>query len=306
MEKLKNKAVFIIGPTASGKTDLGVSLAKKFDGEIISADSRQVYKEMDIGTAKPLGKWEDSVYLYKDIPHHLIDFLNPDEEYSVSDFKQKAETLIKKISNKGKLPFVVGGTGQYVQSLIENWSIPPQVPDDIVSKYENMYKEKRIDFLWEKLKNLDLKSTQFVQKQNPRRVIRALSVIDYTGEKFSKLREKREVDFEFLLLGIYIKREDLYAKIDKRVDEMIKYNLVGEVEGLLKKYGRLKSFNTIGYQEIIEFLEGDIDIDTAVQKIKTNTHKFVRHQMNWFKKMDIVWVNSKDEAVNMTSEYLSK
>ncbi len=301
----KIKVISVVGYTASGKTEMAVHLADKFSGEVISADSRQIYKEMDIGTAKPDGRWQGDVYIYKNIVHYLIDEKFPSEDYSVSEFKQRSEDLIVDIVSRGKLPILVGGTGQYITALIDNWKIPPQVPDKIRDKYQKLYEEKGKEYLWQMLKEKDPQAAEFVQKDNIRRLIRALEVIEATGEKFSSLRRKEDSRFRFLLIGIDINRDELYRRIDKRVDEMIDRGLVDEVRRLIDRYGRVKSFQTIGYQEIIDYLDGETDLKTAVDKIKTNTHRFVRHQMNWFKKMDIKWIKDKEKAEKEVENFLS-
>ncbi|MGC8776005.1 MAG: tRNA (adenosine(37)-N6)-dimethylallyltransferase MiaA, partial [Minisyncoccia bacterium] len=239
MNNEKSKIIVIVGPTASGKTSLSIKLAKKFNGEIVSADSRQIYRGMDIGTAKATKKEQ------KIIKHYLIDIKNPNQNYTVANFKKDAILKIKKILNKGKLPFLVGGTGLYVQAVTENLNIPKIKPNKKLRKeLENELNKYGTDYLFKKLVDLDPEAQYIVDPKNPRRIIRALEISILSGEPFSKQRNKNERIFNPLKIGINLPKEILYQRIDKRVDLMIKQGLINEVKKLVKKYGfKCQSFD---------------------------------------------------------------
>lgn len=279
------KLIVILGPTASGKSDLAVKLAKKFNGEIVSADSRQVYKEMNIGTAKIAKKG------MRGIPHHLINIVKPDESFSLAEYKELAVKTIKKIQKKNKLPFLVGGTGLYIQAIVDNWNIPT-VPfnEQIRKKLEKL----TIQDLKKRLKKLDPDSFTFVDPKNKRRLIRALEVCLVTGKPFSQQRKKEQPIFDVLQIGVKLDQEKLFAKIDKRIDKMIRVGLIKEVKRLTKKYNpNLLPFSGIGYQEILSYLEGKITVDEARELMRIHIHQYARRQITWFKRdKRIKWVKS--------------
>ncbi len=296
------KIIAILGPTASGKTGLSLKLAKKFNGEIINADSRQIYKGMDIGTGKIIDK--------KGIKHYLLDVAKPDEEFTLANYKKRAEAAIKNILKHGKVPFLVGGTGLYIQAVIDNLEIPAVLPNNKLraelerdlqkaakSKIKNQ-KSKILDKWYKKLLKLDPGAAKVVDKNNPRRIIRALEVSLATGKPFSKLREKGEKIFDVLQIGITLPRKKLYERIDKRVDQMIKEGLARETKKLLKKYKpSLPSMSGIGYKEMGDYLNGNYNLGEAAQKIKFRTHAYARRQITWFKKdKRIKWVKNYKEA----------
>ncbi len=341
-EKLP-KILVIVGPTASGKTALVTKLAKKLNGEVVSADSRQIYRGMDIGTAKPPrdGSWVTShgsrvrsniknqiskIYHSEGIPHHLIDIKNPDEDYTVADYKRDAVRAIKKILAKGKLPILVGGTGLYVKAVVENLDIPkvkenPQLRLELEAELG----ERGLDALFKKLLALDPKAAYIVDPKNPRRVIRALEVAITTGKPFTAQRKKKKPLFDACVIGINTPPETLKKRIESRVDEMIKSGFVEEVKNLYSKYGKAKAFEAIGYREIIEYLEycrpresgnpehkkmvsrfpafawlwtgrhgNDKKMQTlveAIAQIKVNTWHYAKRQMTWFRKdRNILWI----------------
>ncbi|MBU1146459.1 tRNA (adenosine(37)-N6)-dimethylallyltransferase MiaA [Patescibacteria group bacterium] len=294
------KLIVILGPTASGKTDLSLKLAKKFKGEIVNADSRQIYKGMDIGT----GKVEDK----KGVRHYLLDIINPDEEFTLADYKKKAVAAIRDILKRGKTPFLVGGTGLYIQSVIDNLEIPAVPPNKkLRAQFEKEIKKSGALAKWyKKLLKLDPGARNVVDANNPRRVIRALEVCLATGRQFSKLRERGEPMFDALQIGIILPREKLYEKIDDRVDEMIKEGLVNETKKLLKKYNSdLPSMSGIGYKEIGDYLGGKNDLAEAVQKIKFRTHAYARRQMTWFRRdKRIKWIKNYKEAEKKVGKWL--
>lgn len=284
--------VVVVGPTASGKSDLAVALAERFDGEIVNADSRQVYRGMDIGTAKPPPE------VRARIPHHLIDIRNPDEPFSLHDFLSLADAAVRDICRRGRLPFVVGGTGQYVWALVEGWQAPP-VPPDPVFRAELAARAARDGgaALYAELMALDPAAAQAIDPRNVRRVIRALEVIRATGRPFSAQRSKGKSPYRALVLGLRLSRETLYRRIDRRVEEMFASGLVEEVRRLVAAgYScDLPAMRSIGYAEVCGYLRGDRTLAEAVAQVKTATHRLARMQANWFRASDprIHWLDAE-------------
>jgi tRNA dimethylallyltransferase len=278
-----NKVLFIIGPTAVGKSKLAIELAKKLNGEIISADSMQVYIGMDIGTAKP------SREELEEIPHHLINLIAPDKPWSVSDFVNNAKSLIDDIAKKGKLPIVVGGTGLYLNALIEGYSFPEIGRDDEVRKrLEGEAKSYGSLHLYEKLKKIDPDSAANIHYNDAKRIIRALEVHELTGQPMSTFRTKNEenIDFKPVIIGLDMERHELYKKIEARVDDMLAKGLIDEVKSLIKEgYDpKLTSMQAIGYKEVAEHLHGKYTYDELVNILKQNTRNFAKRQMTWFRR----------------------
>lgn len=298
----KIPVIFIVGPTASGKTDAGIRLAKKINGEVISADSRYLYRGMNIGTAKPTMEERQG------IPHWLIDVADPDEIWSLSLFKKAADEAVQEIHERGKLPVIVGGTGQYIRCILEGWTIPEGEPDrrlrDFLEKWCN---EIGADELHRKLACLDPEAAAKIEWQNMRRTIRALEVIFTSGQKFSSQRKTTESPYNALIYGMKRERSVLYNRIDQRVDQMITAGLVDETAELLSKgYSPdLPSMSAIGYKEICDYLNKKTSLEEAAQLIKFRTHNFVRRQANWFKESDpaIRWINP--ESIE-SDEFLTK
>jgi tRNA dimethylallyltransferase len=284
------RVIAIVGPTGIGKSRLALHLAGKFRGEIVSADSRQVYRYMDIGTAKPTQEEMSAV------PHHLIGIIDPDEEFSLAAYQEMAYKAIDDIHRRGKLPFLVGGTGMYVKAVMEGWRIPRVSPDkNFRYNIEKQIEERSIDEIYQELIAADPDAAAKIDRRNVRRVIRALEVHARTGQSFSRLGDKIAPDFITFIIGITAERSELYRIVDNRVDAMIKQGLVAEVENLLKKgYSPdLPSMSGIGYRRIIQYLNGELALAEAVRKIKTETHRFIRHQYAWFRLTDerIHWYN---------------
>ncbi len=281
--------VAIVGPTAIGKSKLAMRLARAFNGEIISADSRQIYRFMDIGTAKPSPE-ELSL-----VPHHLINIINPDEDFSLAQYQRLAYRAINDIQKRGKLAVLVGGSGQYVWSILEGWGVPevPPDPEFRQSLAEKASREGEGN-LYQELRKVDPDSARDIDPNNVRRVIRALEVYQSTSIPFSRLKSKQKPPFEAMIIGLTTDRTELYHRIDSRVDDMIEQGLVAEVDRLLNMgYGlKLPAMSSIGYKQIGAFLNGGLPLAAAIQQIKFETHRFVRHQYAWFQLKDsrISWV----------------
>ncbi len=295
--------IVILGPTAVGKTSISIELAHRLDGEIVSADSRLLYRGMDIGTAKPT---EDEI---KDVPHHLIDVADPDENWSLAIYQRMAYRVIDEIHSREKLPFLVGGTGQYIRAIIEGWRIPRQKPDFYLREtLETWAEEIGNEALHRRLMVLDPEAAGQIDYRNLRRTIRALEVILKSGERFSDLRRKQKCPYRPIILGIERPRDALYERVDQRIDQMLDEGLVDEVRTLLDKgYSPdLPTLSAIGYSEIIQYLRGEIDFEEAVTLIRRNTRTFVRRQANWFKSDDprIEWFQASDDFVDEMEAYI--
>lgn len=280
--------IAVIGPTAVGKTNLALRLAQEFDGEIINADSRQVYRFMDIGTAKP-SKTDRA-----QIPHHLIDIVNPDEPFSLALYKTLANEVIDDIHQRNKLPLLVGGSGLYIWSLIEGWLIP-EVPPDVEFRrhWETIAREKGVSTVFNELKRIDPVAATKIMPSNLRRIIRALEIYQGTGRPPSELWHKQSPPFPTKIIGLTTDRQTLYTMIDLRVDEMMANGLVDEVKNLIASGYSLDfpSMSGIGYRQIGMFLQNEITLPDAIQQIKYETHKFARRQYAWFRLNDarIYW-----------------
>jgi tRNA dimethylallyltransferase len=300
--------VAVIGPTAAGKSQLALHLAQVFQGEIVNADSRQVYRYMDIGTAKP-GHADLSL-----IPHHLIDLINPDESFSLAVYQKMAFDAIDDIQQRHKLPILVGGSGLYVWSVIEGWKIPPVPPNNEFRQgLEKKAKENGGYSLFQELQKVDPVAATRIMPGNLRRIIRALEIYSKTGQPVSELWQKQPPAYPVLIIGLTMQRENLYLRVDSRVDEMIKHGLVDEVKDLMSKgYGLdLPSMSGIGYKQIAKSIQGEMDLTSAVEQIKKETRRFARHQYAWFRPGDarIHWLNENnnvpEEAANLVSSFLA-
>lgn len=295
MPKKNNKIIAIIGPTGSGKTEWAKKLAAEFTGKIISADSRQIYKGMDIGTGKD-----------KSFKQALVDIIEPAKKFTVYDYQRLANNLINQYFTMKALPILCGGTGLYLYAVLYGYVIPGLKKEslELRKKLEKLSESE----LYEKLKNLDARAALKIDPKNKRRIIRTLEVTMLAQKPFSQLQKKTKPKFDALIIGIKTDRETLYSKIDARIEQMIKKGLVEEVRGLLKKYRPdLPALNTIGYKEIIDYLKGRQTLKEAVVKIKTNTHDYIRRQETWFRKnRDIKWVSKYEEAEKLIKKFLRK
>lgn len=300
-----NHLVAIVGPTGVGKSQLALRLAQTFNGEVVSADSRQVYRYMDIGTAKP-GPEELSL-----APHHLINIVNPDEDFSLAQYQQLACRAIADIHQRHKLALLVGGSGLYVWSVLEGWGIPPVPPDP---EFRHSLEEKAAkvgkDELYHQLMKVAPIAAQSIDPRNVRRTIRALEVHRSATPSLSQPQPEKALLFNPLIIGLTTDRAELYRRIDSRVDEMLKQGLVAEVEKLVNMgYDfNLPAMSGIGYRQIAMFLKGELTLATAIQQIKFETHRFVRHQYAWFHLKDdrIYWFDIQSKVDSEITALVAK
>jgi len=298
-----NPLIIIVGPTASGKTALSIELARAINGEIVSADSRYFYRDMNIGTAKP------SELEMKSVQHHLIDVANPDETWSLAKFQKEALRVIDQILQGEKFPILVGGTGQYIYSVMHAWSMPAQERNDQLRRIlENAKFDSGRDNLYEFLKKVDPTAASQIDQRNFRRTLRAVEVILLTGRRFSDQRSVSSSKYSRKMIGLKVERSELYARIDQRIENMIENGLIDEVEKLISKgYSPINSsMSAIGYREIYQYINGTINLEEAIRLMKRNTREFVRRQANWFKENDdqIRWFHHHDELLEEIISYL--
>lgn len=312
------KLLVIVGPTGVGKTKTGLKLAEKFNGEIISADSRQIYQYMDIGTGKEVeelredkakkhnGKWEvEGVYI------HLYDIIEPDQTFSVAQFQQKAYENIRFLQSVGKLPILVGGTGLYVQAVVEGLKVPKVPPDQ---KLRAQFEDRPLDDLVDMLVKYDPTSAKRVDLRNPRRIIRALEVFMKTGKSLASLQEKFSPDFDILEVGLSAPREHVYQRLDEQVEKWFELGFIEEVKELLKKgfSEDLTSMTSIGYRQVVAYVKGQLTLEVAKQRIKFERHNYVRRQLSWFKRdkrifwFDITSSGWERELENLTREWYNQ
>lgn len=322
-KKSNNFLIAILGPTGSGKTDFAIKLAQRFRGEIVCADSRTIYRGMDIGTAKPATnqkiitnnqklknkKWNQKIIT--GVPHYLLDIKKPNENFTVAEFKNQAVEIIRDIQARSKIAFLVGGTGLYISALINDLNIPPVAPNfKLRKKLEAAGQKYGWGKLYSQLLRLDPKAKNFVDPQNHRRIIRALEVCLITNQPFSSLRQTGKSPFKTLQIGLNLPRTDLYQKINQRVDQMITNGLAQETKKLLKKYSpRLPAMSGIGYREIIAYLKHKIDLLEAINLIKRDTRHYAKRQLTWFKRdRRIKWLKPTDtiKAVQLIKKFILK
>lgn len=283
----------IVGPTAVGKSALALRLAERFHGAIISADSRLIYRHMDIGTAKPTPAERARV------PHYLIDILNPDEPFGLAQFQELAYRAIADAHHQGYLPMLVGGTGQYVWAVLEGWSIPRVPPQPTIrAQLEEQARQEGPEALHRRLAELDPTAAARIDPRNVRRVIRALEVCLTTGQPISELQRKNPPPYDTLIIGLQMERAELYARIDERVEQMIAAGLVDEVRRLLEAGypPDLPAFSSLGYRQIIAYLRGETTLEEAIARIKRETRRLVHQQSIWFRANDprIHWLPAHD------------
>lgn len=292
---MKPKVVVIVGPTASGKTALSIELAKKLDGEIISSDSMQIYKDMDIGTAKVTKEEAQG------IKHYLVDFVSPDQRYTVSDFKKDAEAAIKEILNKGKVPIVVGGTGLYVNSLIygieyQDMKIDEEYRNELMNRAEDPVE---LEKMWNEANAIDPDAMQKISKNDKKRIVRVLEIFKSTGKTKTEheiLSRQKGVEYDYKVFGISMDREKLYERINLRVDLMIEAGLEDEVRNLLNKYNEFPTaMQGLGYKEVKEYFDGILTREEMIEKIKQESRRYAKRQLTWFRRNEeIIWLDKED------------
>ena len=293
------KVVVICGPTASGKTALSIELAKRINGEIVSADSMQIYDEMNIGTAKP-----DQEEM-QGIKHYLIGNIKPTKRYSVSEFKKDAISAIKEIISKEKMPIVVGGTGLYVNSLVYGIDYPEiQTNLEYRKELEKIVEEKGLQYLFEKAVEIDKEAMKNISPNDKKRILRVLEIYKETGKTKTELEQesrKNGIPYDYKIFAINMPREILYDRINRRVDIMIEKGLIDEVSSLYEKYGEslLTSMQAIGYKEVVEFLKGNCTKEEMIEKIKMETRRYAKRQLTWFRKIEnIQWLDGLNDIQN--------
>ena len=289
----KPKVIVICGPTASGKTALSIKLAKQINGEIISSDSMQIYKYMDIGTAKP-----DEEEM-QGIKHHLIDFVEPNQRYSVAEFKKDAEKAIEEILAKGKTPIIVGGTGLYVDSLmygIEYQDI--KIDEKYREQLEQRVEKEGLQKLYEEAQEIDPEAMTKISPNDKKRILRVLEIYKSTGKNKTQqeVESRKEVKYDYKVFAINLEREILYEKINKRVDIMIEKGLIQEVEKLLQKYNEFPTaMQGLGYKEVVEYLQEKTTKEEMIEKLKMETRRYAKRQITWFKKnKQTIWIGPQD------------
>lgn len=294
----KNKVIVICGPTASGKTSLSIELAKQIDGEIVSCDSMQIYKDMTIGTAKPTKEEMQG------IKHYLIDCVSPEVRYSVADYKKDSINAIKEIILKGKVPIIVGGTGLYLESLIYGIEYN-EIETDLEYRkaLEDIEKNEGLEKLYEMAKQIDEQAIEKISHNDKKRIFRVLEIYHSTGKTKTELEiesRKNGPDYNYILFGINMDREKLYDRINRRVDIMIKQGLIEEVKKLLNKYNEFPTaMQGLGYKEVVAYLEGKMTKEDMIEKIKMETRRYAKRQITWFKKYkDIKWINGLEDINN--------
>lgn len=306
--RIRQKIIVVVGPTASGKTALAIHLAKRFSGEVISADSRQIYRGMNIGTAKPKLVKKGKAFFSEGVRHYLMNVRDINQPFSAKDFKTLAERAIRDIAKRKKLPVIVGGTGLYVKTLVENLNLTATPPNPrLRRKLEKDLKTRGLPYLYSKLVELDAEAAYIVDPKNPRRVIRALEVAITNKKPLKQTRTKNKPRFDFLEIGIECPRDKLKKKIEDRVSAMVKSGLIGEVRYLIQKYGSSpEPLSAIGYREVIAMLEKKIPMEDAIRQMQTNTWRYAKKQIAWFRKdLRVNWIKNKKEAELLAKKFLT-
>lgn len=290
------KVIVICGPTASGKTNLSIELAKKIKGEIVSCDSMQIYREMDIGTAKPTQEEKQG------IEHYLLDFVSPEERYSVADYKRDAKKAIKEIIKKGKTPIVVGGTGLYIDSLIYEIEYPNiDFDEKYRQKLESRVREEGLEKLYEEAKKIDALAMQKISPKDEKRILRVLEIYHTTGKTKTEQEiasRKNPPEYDYQVYALAWEREILYERINQRVDQMIEQGLIEEVKEIVKRHEKFPTaMQGLGYKEVVTFLEGNATKEEMIEKIKMETRRYAKRQMTWFRKnKQTVWLDGQADV----------
>lgn len=295
---MKEKVIVICGPTASGKTALSIELAKKINGEIVSADSMQIYKDMNIGTAKP------TIEEMQGIKHYLLDFVSPEERYSVAQYKQDAKRAIKEIIKKGKTPIIVGGTGLYVDSLIYEIEYNDiKIDEEYRNKLEAIVEKNGLEELYKKALEIDPVAMEKISKNDKKRIMRILEIYKATGKTKTQQElesRKKPVEYDYRIFAINWDREILYQRINKRVDIMIEQGLVNEVKNILDKYDKFPTaMQGLGYKEVVDYINGIYTKEEMIEKIKMETRRYAKRQLTWFRKnKQTIWLDGKNSIQN--------
>ena len=294
----KPKVIVIVGPTASGKTSLSIELAKQINGEIISCDSMQIYKYMDIGTAKPTLEEQQG------IQHYLMNIISPEERFSVSDYQAYAEKAIEEIIAKGKTPIVVGGTGLYVNSLIYGIKfLDIEFNEEYRRMLERRVEKEGLETLYEEAKKIDSQAMETISKNDKKRILRVLEIFHQTGmtkTQQDELSRSGELKYDYKVFGINIEREILYDRINARVDDMLEKGLVNEVKEIYTKFDKFPTaMQGIGYKEVVQYLQNNISEQEMIEKIKMESRRYAKRQLTWFRKNeDIIWLNGLENKQN--------
>lgn len=295
---MKEKVIVICGPTASGKTALSIELAKKINGEIVSADSMQIYKDMNIGTAKP------TIDEMQGIKHYLLDFVSPEERYSVAQYKQDAKRAIKEIIKKGKTPIIVGGTGLYVDSLIYEIEYNDiKIDEEYRNKLEEIVEKNGLEELYKKALEIDPVAMEKISKNDKKRIMRILEIYKATGKTKTQQElesRKKPVEYDYRIFAINWDREILYQRINKRVDIMIEQGLVNEVKNILDKYDKFPTaMQGLGYKEVVDYINGIYTKEEMIEKIKMETRRYAKRQLTWFRKnKQTIWLDGTNDIQN--------
>ena len=290
----KPNVIVICGPTASGKTALSIELAKKINGEIISADSMQIYKEMDIGSAKPTEEEQQG------IKHYMLDFVEPSKRYSVAEYKKEAEHCIEQILSKGKVPIIVGGTGLYVNSLIYGIEYSDiKIDEEYRKKLDDIVQTEGLENLYNKALEIDPEAMKTISKNDKKRIMRVLEIYHETGKNKTQQEiesRKNGIKYNYIVYAINWDRQELYERINKRVDIMIEQGLIKEVENLITNYPDMPTaIQGLGYKEIKDYLDGKLTKEESIEKIKMETRRYAKRQFTWFRKnKNTIWIEGKD------------
>ncbi len=304
---MKQQVIAILGPTSSGKSSLGIQVAKKIGAEIISVDSRQIYKEMDIVTGKEMGEWdaERECMIVDGVVHWGLDIAAPDQDFSAADFKEYAEQKIDDIAARGKMPMLVGGTGFWLQALIDNFDLTQTAKDDAVRAE---LEKKSLEELSEEYSALDPEGAEMIDTKNMRRLVRAIEVCKVTGVPFSKQQTTGESKYDVLQIGIEVPRDVLVERINARIDVMVGMGLLDEVQALYEKYGcEVPSMSGIGYRQVCKFIDGLTTFEDAIEEMKRDSRHYAKRQVTWWKRDDrIKWVKGLEEAEELVHAFFIK
>lgn len=295
---MKEKIIVICGPTASGKTALSIELAKKINGEIVSADSMQIYKDMNIGTAKPTEEEKQG------IKHYLLDYISPEERYSVAQYKRDAKSAIKEIISKNKIPIIVGGTGLYVDSLIYEIEYNDiKIDEEYRKKLEKIVQERGLDEIYKRALKIDPTAMKKISPNDKKRIIRVLEIYKSTGKtktEQEKESKKKPVEYDYRIFALDWDRKILYQRINKRVDNMIEQGLVDEVKNVVKKYNKFPTaMQGLGYKEVVDYIQGVYTKEQMIEKIKIETRRYAKRQLTWFRKnKQTIWLDGANDIQN--------